>query len=75
MWHLLGTRGNMATYSPPTFRVLSRLDLKVATGGFKEAERLGVGPRCVAFLVPAPNELNRRLVLCASCDSRARARD
>jgi hypothetical protein len=32
----------------PTFRVLSRLDLKIATGGFKEEERLGMGPRCVA---------------------------
>eukprot|EP00227_Mantoniella_beaufortii_P000556 CAMPEP_0197611192 /NCGR_PEP_ID=MMETSP1326-20131121/54898_1 /TAXON_ID=1155430 /ORGANISM="Genus nov. species nov., Strain RCC2288" /LENGTH=203 /DNA_ID=CAMNT_0043179811 /DNA_START=294 /DNA_END=901 /DNA_ORIENTATION=- len=33
----------------PTFRVLSRLDLKIATGGFKEEERLGAGPRGEVF--------------------------
>ena len=41
-----GVRGVSRTMPLPTFRVLSRLDLKIATGGFKEEERLGAGPRC-----------------------------
>lgn len=30
----------------PTFHVLSRLDLKVAAGGFSKKWKLGEGPRC-----------------------------
>jgi hypothetical protein len=38
-----------------TFKVLSRTDLKIAAGGFKDACKLGRGPRYVAPTAPTPS--------------------
>ena len=57
-WQRGGTvsaHSSMAPSQLPTFRVLSRLDLKIATGGFREEDRLGAGPRCV------PNQVSSAL--------------